>query len=145
MVDRLQARGSHERAACRDSSYRRIPEQTPAMSSPASPPPNEPLLRMDVATAAGTARVRLAGDLDLSTEPAVRARVAALRGDGSTRIVLDLAELDFIDSTGLQLILELYGDAAQDSFTLALVPGGDAVQRVFAVTGTAEVLPFIEG
>jgi anti-anti-sigma factor len=100
---------------------------------------------MDVAVADGRARVRLAGDLDLSTVPAVRARVAALRGDGSTRIVLDLAELDFIDSTGLRLILELHGEAAQDSFTLALVPGGDAVQRVFAVTGTAGVLPFIEG
>ena len=100
---------------------------------------------MDVATADGTARVRLAGDLDLSTVPALQARVAALRGEGSTQIVLDLAELDFIDSTGLRLILELHGEAARDGFTLALVPGGDAVQRVFDVTGTAAVLPFIEG
>ena len=115
------------------------------MSSPASPPPNEPLLRMDVATADGTARVRLAGDLDLSTVPALQARVEALRGEGSTQIVLDLAELDFIDSTGLRLILELHGEAARDGFTLALVPGGHAVQRVFDITGTADVLPFIEG
>ena len=100
---------------------------------------------MDVATADGTARVRLAGDLDLSTVPALRARVEALRGDGSARIVLDLAELEFIDSTGLRLILALHGEAAQDGFTLALVPGGDAVQRVFDITGTAHVLPFIEG
>ena len=100
---------------------------------------------MDVATADGTARVRLAGDLDLSTVPALWTRVEALRGDGSARIVLDLAELDFIDSTGLRLILELHGEAARDGFTLALVPGGDAVQRVFDVTGTAAVLPFIEG
>jgi len=115
------------------------------MSSPASPPPNEPLLRMDVTSADGTARVRLAGDLDLSTVPALRARVEALRGDGSALIVLDLAELDFIDSTGLRLILELHGEAARDGFALALVPGGDAVQRVFDITGTADVLPFIEG
>ena len=59
--------------------------------------------------------------------------------------MLDLAELDFIDSTGLRLILELHGEAAQDGFTLALVPGGDAVQRVFDVTGTADVLPVHRG
>ena len=71
----LRARGSPERAAGR---LLRSPDprsSAPTMSSSASPPPpNEPLLRMDVATADGTARVRLAGDLDLSTVPALRTR-----------------------------------------------------------------------
>ena len=114
-------------------------------SSEPTPPPNVSLLRMDVATADGTSRVRLVGELDLSTVPELQARVAALRAGGSTRVVLDLEELDFIDSTGLRMILELHGEAARDGFTLALVPGGEAVQRVFDVTGTADVLPFIEG
>ena len=108
-----------------------------------SDPPNGPMLRMDVETTDGAARLRLAGELDLSTVPVLQARVTALRAGGSTRIVLDLAELDFIDSTGLRTVLELHGEAARDGFTLALVPGGEAVQRVFDVTGTAAVLPFI--
>ena len=71
-----------------------------------SDPPNGPLLRMDVETTDGAARLRMAGELDLSTVPVLQARVAALRAGGSTRIVLDLAELDFIDSTGLRMVLE---------------------------------------
>ena len=105
--------------------------------------PMPPLLRVDVDAADGTARVRLDGELDLSTVPALEARVAALLASGSTRIVLDLAELEFIDSTGLRLILELHGEAARDGFSLALVPGGEAVQRVFEITGTVQVLPFV--
>ena len=73
----------------------------------------------------------------------MEARVAALLASGSTRIVLDLAELEFIDSTGLRLILELHGEAARDGYSLALVPGGEAVQRVFEITGTVQALPFV--
>ncbi len=105
--------------------------------------PTPPLLRIDVDGADGTARVRLHGELDLSTVPALEARVASLRADGAARIVLDLEELEFIDSTGLRMILELDGEAARDGFTLALVPGGEAVQRVFEVTGTLGALPFV--
>ena len=88
-------------------------------------------------------RVRPVGSLDMATAPLLRAQADELREAGFQRLVLDLSKLDFMDSTGLRLLLSLDADARHDGFSLAVVPGPAAVQRVFEITGTATMLPFI--
>ena len=58
-------------------------------------------------------------------------------------MTLDLSRLDFIDSTGLRLILDRDAEARRDGFTLALIPGPPAVERIFELTKTRTHLPFI--
>lgn len=89
-------------------------------------------------------RVRPVGALDMATVPLLRAQIDELHEAGFSRLILDLSKLDFIDSTGLRLLLSVDAAARQDGFSLALVPGTAAVQRLFEITGTATVLPFID-
>ncbi len=46
-------------------------------------------------------RLRLAGELDMSTAPELLDRIVALAGSGTPRLVVDLAALTFCDSAGL--------------------------------------------
>ena len=60
------------------------------------------------------------------------------------RLVLDLSGCEFVDSTGLGVIIDLDQRARQGDFELTIVPGPRHVQRVFEVTKLADVLPFRE-
>lgn len=59
-------------------------------------------------------------------------------------MLLDLSGLDFIDSTGLGVIIDLDQRARSGDFELSIVPGPRHVQRVFEVTMLSESLPFRE-
>jgi stage II sporulation protein AA (anti-sigma F factor antagonist) len=108
------------------------------------PAPGAEQLSCDVSRDANGARVRLVGALDLAAIPILEAEFAELRGAGIRRVVLDLSTLGFLDSTGLRFILERDREARQDGFSLFLVAGPPAVQRVFDLTGTTACLPFID-
>jgi anti-sigma B factor antagonist len=90
---------------------------------------------------AGEVCVSLKGELEISTVPIARDRLADLAHKGSG-VVLDLRGLSFIDSTGLGLVLSLAADSTREGWSLSLIPGSTVVQRVFQMTGTEQRLPF---
>jgi anti-anti-sigma factor len=55
-------------------------------------------------------RLSLAGDLDLASAPVLEHRLAQLRAAKSP-VRLDLSKLDFIDSTGIHLLVRTFGEA----------------------------------
>ena len=61
---------------------------------------------------------------------------------GFDHVIVNLTRLEFLDSTGLRLLLDLHASSADGTFVLELVPGPAAVQRVFEVTSTVTMLPF---
>lgn len=82
------------------------------------------------------------GELDLDTAVELQESLdLALRSDAAA-VVLDLRELDFLDSTGLKVIIEAC--AAKEGPPVSLVAGPEPVQAVFNVTGLATQLPFRE-
>ncbi len=76
------------------------------------------------------------GELDLSSIDALEREVRELRDAGFEQIVVDLRHLTFMDSSGLRLLISLRNDAARNGHRLTLKPGSEAIQRVFAITGT---------
>ena len=114
-------------------------------TSPSIPPePGDDGFRCEVARDDATATVLPIGELDIDTMPILRAWCARLRGDGMRHLVVDLRQLEFIDSSGVRCILDLASEARLDGFSLALIPGSRAVQRVFELTGTTTALPFVD-
>ena len=108
-------------------------------------PPDGPLFRCEVLHERESARVQAVGELDLDTVPTLSAEVAQLREAGCRHVIIDLRELSFLDSSGLRFFLDCHADARQDGYTIALIPGPPVVQRVFALTRTTHLLPFIVG
>ena len=80
-----------------------------------------------------------AGDLDLSTADRLADEVRDLRDAGFGLIVLDLSDVQFLDSSGLRLLLGLRRDAERDGHHLRLVPGRPCVQRLFELTATHDL------
>jgi len=80
-------------------------------------------------------RVVLIGELDLATIGELSGHLQELRDAGVERLVLDLRRLEFIDSSGLHLILELDRDARSDGHEFAVTPGPPAIERLFKLTG----------
>jgi anti-sigma B factor antagonist len=83
-----------------------------------------------------------AGDLDIAVVDRMRG-VLAERAPGEA-LELDLTRLEFLDTSGLQLIVETHRDARREGFPLTLVRGAPAVHRVFEIAGLDRVLPFAD-
>jgi anti-anti-sigma factor len=99
---------------------------------------------IDVEPLRDAVRVCPCGELDLATVGVLREQVDDLIAAGFKRLVLDLGELTFFDSTGMHLVLELVDGSRSDGWQLAVVDGTAPVRRVFEVTGLRDVIPFVE-
>jgi anti-sigma B factor antagonist len=74
------------------------------------------------------------GEVDLVTVDKVRAHVREATGE-SSRVVLDLRQVTFMDSSALRLLVEVQQLAEQDGFAFAVVRGPASLERLFQVTG----------
>jgi anti-sigma B factor antagonist len=89
--------------------------------------------RVDVHPEREVVRVAAVGELDLATVAQVQTQIRELRDAGFERIVLDLRELTFMDSSGVALILEEDRCALRDGHGFSLIAGPPAVQRPLEV------------
>ena len=78
------------------------------------------------------------GELDIDTAAAAEDELRMLRSGGARRILVDLRGLDFMDSTGLRLLLRWDAAARADGFSFALLPAAGPVQRLLELTATAD-------
>jgi anti-sigma B factor antagonist len=86
-------------------------------------------------------RLSVSGELDLATTPQLEQQARALLADGARSIVIDLADLSFIDSTGLRLLLVLSQQAADEGWRLLITRPSEQVQTILKITGTGAELP----
>ena len=98
---------------------------------------------VEVQRTPGRLHVRPMGDLDIATVDRVRTAVAAR--EAGEALELDLSGLEFLDTSGLQLLVELHRDARADGHELSIVRGTHNVHRVFEMAGLDRVLPFTGG
>jgi len=103
-----------------------------------------PNLTVETARNGSVAIVSPTGELDLSGAELLEGELERLAGDPAlASIVLDLRGLEFMDSSGLRLVILADQRAREAGRRLALVQGPDAVRRVFEVTRMTERLDFV--
>ena len=100
-------------------------------------------LRITVDAVEEARLLRVAGEIDASTADELRREVRAARDERAT-LLLDLAGVDFIDSTGLRLLLDASREAACAGWPFFIVRPSPTVQRLIGVTATASLLPIVE-
>jgi anti-sigma B factor antagonist len=100
----------------------------------------------DVAERDDAIHLRPRGELDMRSVPVLEEQLRRARdAGGPRRLVVDLRELEFMDSTGLTLLARWSRGADQDGYDLALIRGEDRVHRLFEITGMAAYFAFVDG
>lgn len=89
--------------------------------------------------------VTVSGELDLAAASSLEAELDRILGSGATRIVLDLSDLDFIDSTGLSVLVRAQQRAHESDRELGLINPGQQVERLLSLTGLSERLTLPDG
>jgi anti-anti-sigma factor len=94
-------------------------------------------LVVDVETAAdgATATVRLQGDLDLATAPALQHRLEALLGDAVRTLVLDMSAVPFCDVPALNVLLRIQARLAERAGHLVLLGAARSLRMMVTVLG----------
>ncbi len=88
-----------------------------------------PLARIEVESVDNCLRLALRGEIDLSNAHALQTEIQTQLSElGPERVVIDLAEIDYIDSQGVMLLLEVASTlrARRTPFELVAPPGSVA-------------------
>jgi anti-sigma B factor antagonist len=101
-------------------------------------------LQVEVRNESDRVVLRLLGELDLASAPLLQAAIEKVELDAAPLLVLDLDDLEFIDSTGLRIILAAHEHAQERGQMLALTRGSQQVQRLMSITRVGEHLRVIE-
>ncbi|GAA2334548.1 STAS domain-containing protein [Dactylosporangium salmoneum] len=105
-------------------------------------PDDEPLLAMTTARGPGeVVTLVLAGEIDRSTaEQVVAAGTTVVAGNRNPRLVIDMAQVRFMDSTGVHALVRLQRLGREAGVGVEVVNPSAVVARVLTVTGVFHVL-----
>jgi anti-sigma B factor antagonist len=90
--------------------------------------------------AGGVAVIRLVGRLDLLSAAEVRQRLAQAVADGNRRLVVDLGDVAFVDSSGLAALIGGLKAARLAGGDLRLARAGDQARLILKVTQLDQIL-----
>jgi anti-sigma B factor antagonist len=82
----------------------------------------------------------VSGELDIASAPELEQALAQIAPEQTKLVVVDLRELEFMDSTGLSTIVQAHQRLSEQGCELTLVKGPPQVQRLLDLTGVAERL-----
>ena len=90
---------------------------------------------------ADTHVIELGGEIDLYTAPEFKERMAEIIDEGKTRMVVDLSQATFIDSTTLGVLVGGVKRLRPAGGSLALVCTDENIVKIFEITGLDRVFP----
>lgn len=88
--------------------------------------------------------IALSGELDLASSPALEEALERVFDSDTKLVVIDLRALEFMDSTGLSIIVKARQTADDRERQLFLTNGPPQVQRLLSLTGVADRVSLIE-
>lgn len=87
----------------------------------------------------GRAIVAVGGEIDVYTAPKLRDQITELVSAGSYNIVIDLEAVEFLDSTGLGVLVGGLKKVRAHDGSLELVCSQERLLKIFRITGLAKV------
>ena len=98
-------------------------------------------LSVDIKSEHGGAAIvyRLRGSLDLATAPSLRAALVEAANEGKHDIVVDLTELEFLDSTGLGALIGAHRRAMENGGRVRLIVREGPISRLLNITGLMRI------
>jgi anti-anti-sigma factor len=95
--------------------------------------------RVEVRTEDGATIIVVSGELDLATSPELERQFEVAASDAVRGpLVLDLRRLEFMDSTGLSLLVKAREQAEEAGRPFGVIKGSPQVERLLSLTGVGE-------
>ncbi|MBO0826356.1 MAG: STAS domain-containing protein [Streptosporangiales bacterium] len=85
--------------------------------------------------------IDVAGEVDVYTAPKLRETLIELVAQGSYHLVVNMEEVEFLDSTGLGVLVGGLKRVRAHDGSLRLVCSQERILKIFRVTGLAKVFP----
>jgi anti-anti-sigma factor len=89
----------------------------------------------------GTALVELVGELEVVSVDEFSVRMADLDGGGRSHVVIDVAGITFIDSSGINALIRAVRSVEARGGTAVVASPSTVAQRVFAITRLPQLVP----
>jgi anti-anti-sigma factor len=88
-----------------------------------------------------TAVVNLSGDINRAAEPALTGAYDQVVASGAKNMIFNFADTEFINSTGIAVIVGILARARQDERTVSACGLTEHYQHIFEITRLADFMP----
>jgi anti-anti-sigma factor len=88
--------------------------------------------------------IGVSGELDLASSPELERELERGGSSDVELLIIDLRELEFMDSTGLSVLVRAHQKTTESGKRFAVVKGPQQVQRLLSLTGVAERLTLVD-
>ena len=100
---------------------------------------------MDLSLATRTVSDRtvvvVSGEIDVYTAPKLREQIVSLVDEGQYHLIIDMSGVEFLDSTGLGVLVGGLKRVRAHDGSLALVCDEERILKIFRITGLTKVFP----
>lgn len=96
-------------------------------------------LTLTTREAEGRTIVAVGGEIDVYTAPKLRDTITDLVAAGSYQLVIDMTAVEFLDSTGLGVLVGGLKKVRANNGSLELICNSDRLLKIFKITGLAKV------
>ena len=100
--------------------------------------------RLEVRSQGQATIIAVSGELDLASSPALQEELDRAAVADAQLLIIDLRGLDFMDSTGLSVLVRAHQRIEEQGRRLAMVKGPQQVQRLLSLTGVADRLTLVD-
>ena len=95
---------------------------------------------IDVAERSGATVVAVSGDVDMQTAPQLAEALQAVSSSANTSLVVDLSAVEFLDSSGLGVLVAAHRELSANGGRMKLVRPRPAINKVLTLTRLTEII-----
>jgi anti-sigma B factor antagonist len=98
-------------------------------------------LSLSTRTEAGRTILQVGGEIDVYTAPRLREELLGVVESGAVRVIIDMERVEFLDSTGLGVLVGALKRVRAQDGSLRLVCSQERILKIFRITGLEKVFP----
>jgi anti-sigma B factor antagonist len=98
-----------------------------------------------VAREGDSVTVRVTGEIDMATTPALRSCLADCLSEGVTHVTMDMTEMEFIDSSGLGVLVWALKELRARDGELVIKDPPSIARKILGVSGLSPYLDIVSG
>ncbi|MGN6129216.1 MAG: anti-sigma factor antagonist [Nocardioidaceae bacterium] len=96
-------------------------------------------LSLETRHADGHTIIEVGGEIDVYTAPKLRDKITELVSNGDYHLVIDMEKVDFLDSTGLGVLVGGLKKVRAHDGSMRLICNQERLLKIFRITGLAKV------